>query len=164
MRIGRAWFYGLLILVSAQSELLAQESKPEEITIYQGPEVIKRAPPYYPRSGLQKGQEAWVDINFMVDVNGKTFAPVVTDSTGFKYFESAALGALKRYKYVLALDNGMPVEASESVRIRFEIEGGASAKKKFRLNYESFIEALNNESKEAADIALQNLSQVEGSV
>ncbi|MCY3884146.1 MAG: hypothetical protein OXG24_04435, partial [Gammaproteobacteria bacterium] len=78
----------LVVLSSTADETGApdpvKESATEvQIDSFEGPRLL--APfvrPVYPQSRLIAGEESWVELNFMVDSDGKPYEIVVTDSIG----------------------------------------------------------------------------------
>lgn len=82
-----------------------------------------RIQPDYPMSARQKGIEGWVDVQFSVGVDGSVRSPVVVASAPPQIFDSAALQAVKGWKYNPRIQDGKPVEkAGMRVRIRFDLE------------------------------------------
>ena len=79
--------------------------------------------PEYPRRPLVQGVEGWVLLEFTVDEIGRVVMPRVVESTPEGVFNTAALRALKRYKYRPRIVNGSPVKV-EGVRqlITFELQ------------------------------------------
>jgi protein TonB len=82
-----------------------------------------RIQPDYPMQARQKGIEGWVDVQFTVGADGSVRNPVVLDAQPKSIFDSAALQAVKGWKYNPKIEGGKPVErAGLRVRIRFELE------------------------------------------
>ncbi|CAG1007368.1 Protein TonB [Myxococcaceae bacterium] len=82
-----------------------------------------RIQPDYPISARQKGIEGWVDVQFSVSPNGSVRNPVVVASEPKSIFDSAALQAVRGWKYSPKIKDGKPVErAGLRVRIRFDLE------------------------------------------
>ncbi len=82
-----------------------------------------RIQPDYPMTARQKGIEGWVDVQFTVGSDGSVRNPVVVAAQPRSIFDTAALQAVKGWKYNPKLQDGKPVERPGiRVRIRFELE------------------------------------------
>lgn len=82
-----------------------------------------RIQPDYPVSARQKGIEGWVDVQFSVGSDGSVRNPVVVGAEPRTIFDSAALQAVRGWKYSPKIKDGKPVERSGlRVRIRFNLE------------------------------------------
>jgi protein TonB len=82
-----------------------------------------RIQPDYPIQARQKGIEGWVDVQFNVGSDGSVRSPVVLNAQPKDIFDSAALQAIRGWKYNPRIQDGKPVErAGLRVRIRFELE------------------------------------------
>jgi protein TonB len=82
-----------------------------------------RIQPDYPIQARQKGIEGWVDVQFTVGTDGSVRNPFVVDAQPKSVFDTAALQAVKGWKYNPKIQDGKPVErAGLRVRIRFDLE------------------------------------------
>jgi protein TonB len=82
-----------------------------------------RIQPDYPIQARQKGIEGWVDVQFTVGPDGSVRNPFVVGAEPPSIFDSAALQAVKGWKYNPKIQDGRPVErAGLRVRIRFDLE------------------------------------------
>ena len=82
-----------------------------------------RIQPDYPIKARQKGIEGWVDVQFTVGTDGSVRNPTVINAEPKTIFDSAAVQAVKGWKYNPKIQDGKPVErAGLKVRIRFELE------------------------------------------
>lgn len=82
-----------------------------------------RIQPDYPIGARQKGIEGWVDVQFSVGTDGSVRNAVVVDAEPRSVFDSAALQAVRGWKYSPKIKDGKPVErAGVRVRIRFNLE------------------------------------------
>jgi len=88
--------------------------------------LLKHAKPVYPLNELISYNEGMAEIEMMIDIEGKVFAPTVIRSTS-KRFEKVALAAARKYVYEPATYNGKPVQSRTSVRIRFLVSGEKEA-------------------------------------
>jgi TonB family protein len=127
-------------LALASGELKQLESEPG----YNPPKPIRRMPPVYPQKRLKKSQEGMVDVEFMVDENGKVFAPIVTQST-HSGFEDPALEAILKYQYKPAHIDSEIFKAATNIRITFLLDGSEDAVgQKFKSVYKRADKELNS--------------------
>lgn len=69
-----------------------------------------------PRGGEPAG---WVELSFVVGTDGRTRKVKVISASPSDRYESAALAAVKRWRFVPAMEAGRPVERRTAVRLRF---------------------------------------------
>lgn len=101
-------------------------------------EVAKYARAQYPAGMLAHQHAGMVDVYMMVDKKGRSFAPVIGQSTDPR-LEEAAIEATQRYQFIPAKLNGVPVESRYSIRIIFQIKNASdSVSPKFAKNYRRF--------------------------
>jgi len=129
----------------------------QELEVFVGPKgkVIKS--PNYPRREQQQGREGWVQLGMMISPEGKAYEVVVTDSTGNKAFEKAALNAVKKWVFQPALMDGVPIDAGSNFKIKFALSGAAGASSKFVRAIGRFKKHIANDDKEAADKELSSI-------
>ncbi len=92
----------------------------QQTNIFVKPDPIKRRPPIYPLKEVRSENAGLVEVDFMVDENGRTFEPLVTRSTD-KLFEKSALKAISKYEFKPGTRDGKPVASRSSIRLLFEI-------------------------------------------
>jgi TonB family protein len=116
------------VLAVCANAIVAQETssilRTEEIV---GAEPIERSAPDYPRRDLENGNVGWVAMSFMVSETGEVTDAMIQASSASKGLETAALAALRKWRYRPATVYGRPVESSLDTVIRFEQQVGASA-------------------------------------
>ncbi len=84
---------------------------------------LVRVNPEYPIRAAQRGIEGWVEVAFTISPTG-----TVTDAEVIGYypssvFNSAALRAIRRWKYNPKIENGKPVERpGVTVRLTFQLQ------------------------------------------
>lgn len=132
-----------------------------EVYVFKPPE-IDRVTPHYPEVMLDSNREAWVEVNFMVNTEGKAFEASVINSTGDDDFHKNALSAINNGLYIPATNNGEPIVGSMTVRVRFNIEGATGARSSFRRAYREFTTTLETASEEEASAALTLLTSIGG--
>ena len=98
---------------------------------------IERPAPRYPRSELGRGQQGWVQLNYVVTAEGRIVDPVVENSSGSQAFEEEALRTVNQWSYEPATWDGVPVQQCHTeVMITFALEGaGTGVTKKFSRRY-----------------------------
>lgn len=83
------------------------------------PQLTFAATPVYPNSIEARDIGGSVLISFTVDTRGRVAAARVARSSGHPEFDSAALAAVRRYRFSPALVSGRPVEWAFEKRITF---------------------------------------------
>lgn len=95
----------------------------DAVVLDRDPQPIVRIPPQYPRRAAQRGQEGFVVVEFTIATDGSVKDPRVVESSS-SVFESAAIAAVRRWKYNPQIVNGEPVERPGlRVTIDFQLEG-----------------------------------------
>jgi len=83
---------------------------------------LVRVDPEYPPRAKQQGIEGWVDLEFEITSVGTVQNPVVIGSQPALVFDSAAIQAVRRWRYNPKVENGVAVARSGvQVRLRFEM-------------------------------------------
>lgn len=150
---------GLIADESAATQEDEQPSEPNvEIDSFRGPVLLEHVVPVYPQRRLIKGEESWVQVNFMVDPEGKPYEIVVTDSIGHSSFKSAAIRAVKRWKYQPAIYNGEKIDAGVHYKLVFQIsDQPKGASDSFVKLQNALRQAVAEDNKEQADRYLKML-------
>lgn len=81
--------------------------------------ILRRADPEYPVQALEKLISGWVEMEFTVAKDGTVQNVVVVSSEPRRVFDSAALNAMRRYRFAPVLRDGQPVEQRATMRMRF---------------------------------------------
>lgn len=87
--------------------------------------LLSRKAPKYPSRALQRNLEGWVEVAFRIDTEGNPIDVVVKASEPSNVFESAAVRALKDWRFLPAMDiqTGQPVVTEmKSTRMNFKLE------------------------------------------
>ncbi|MAD48038.1 MAG: hypothetical protein CMQ53_01650 [Gammaproteobacteria bacterium] len=82
---------------------------------------LVRINPQYPRSELLAGVEGWVKVKFIVEPDGSVSSPQVVQSRPPRVFDSAALRAIKKWKFKPKVVNGVPVQQAGTQLIEFKL-------------------------------------------
>lgn len=113
--------------VSVAAADSGQEEQPAHAQLLDGVVLtparpLHRMEPHYPNAALERGQEGWVDISFVVDKDGSVVDPVIEKPSGNMYLDRAALAAVRAWQYAPATRNGEPVQQCEvRTRLTFTI-------------------------------------------
>jgi TonB family protein len=95
------------------SEILNQDdSKGDNEIAKTTPAILKYAIPAFPVKAEMDHVEGFVILKFIVTKDGDVENPEVLESVPPDYFETAALDALKKYKFKPATENGVQVDCT----------------------------------------------------
>lgn len=84
--------------------------------------VLTRAvAPAYPPVALRSRQSGWVVVAFTVDPEGRTRDITVIDAQPRRVFDSAAIDAVRRYRFTPAMSNGVAVATKRQQKIEFNL-------------------------------------------
>lgn len=81
--------------------------------------TVRRAAPDYPRQALQQLTSGWVEMEFTVTKEGSVRDVDVIGADPERIFDSAAVAAMRRYRYEPVLRDGAPIEQRARLRMRF---------------------------------------------
>ncbi len=87
------------------------------------PEAIAQPAPIVPASLKREGRSATVQVEFIVDSEGKVVAPYVTDSNDHA-FDDAAVAGVSRWRFKAGMRGGRRVNTRMRVPIVFTIKEG----------------------------------------
>ncbi len=82
---------------------------------------LVRIPPLYPPRALQLKKEGFVTMRFTINTDGTVRDIKVVQSEPPKLFESAAISALKKWKFKPKIENGKAVEQLGEQSITFTL-------------------------------------------
>ena len=99
----------------------------EHIPTLKAPKIIKRGPILYPGAALKRNQEGWVELETMVDRNGKPFDAVVVDAVGHAGFVRAAIRSLKRTTFEPGEYQGEKVDGVSRLKVVFSMHDNSAA-------------------------------------
>ena len=95
----------------------------EKISAFQPAISITQVEPKYPIIAAKAGAEGWVQMSYVIDVDGKVKDPVVEDFSGYKAFKRAALNAIEDWTFQPAIKDGKPTEQCHQ-RVQFDFTMG----------------------------------------
>ena len=82
---------------------------------------LVRINPQYPRNELLVGVEGWVKVRFTVEPDGSVSSPKVIQSKPPRVFDTAALRAIKKWKFKPKVVNGVAVQQDGTQLIEFKL-------------------------------------------
>jgi periplasmic protein TonB len=78
-------------------------------------------PPSYPRAARRRGMEGLVEINALVNRQGKVKEQRIYQSSGYTILDRAALKAVKKWRFTPGVKNGKIYEMWVKVPVRFQL-------------------------------------------
>ena len=159
-----AWLFFSSSLAADESATQETEQPSEptvEVDSFQGPRLLAPAArPVYPHGRLIAGEESWVQLNFMVDSEGKPYEIVATDSIGDSSFKNAAIRAVRKWRYRPASYNGKNIDAGARYKVIFQIEDQPNAvTRKFARIQNELRKAITEDDKDRADEYMKRLDR-----
>ena len=148
--------------VAANSQGLKAESALHIATVIDA-KVIKTRFPVYPISEERNGNEAWVEVSYVIDVDGSVAHALIVGSSGGRHFEDEVLKTLKKWKYQPAMSNSKAiVQCNNDIRFTFGISTNdvahkSGARKGFIRKYKKVIKQISANNLKKADILLTEL-------
>ncbi|MDB5971255.1 MAG: energy transducer TonB [Hydrocarboniphaga sp.] len=104
--------YSLAFLILATATQSARADSPAQ--------VVKQVSPDYPDKAVAHSVEGWVELEFVVDTDGKVRDVSVLNAEPAKMFESSAVRAIQKWVFSPALRNGAPVESQMRRKFTFK--------------------------------------------
>lgn len=104
--------------------LAAQRARAQAESNIIGAKSLKRLrspAPDYPPAALANNQNGWVDLLFVIRVDGSVSDPKVVAAEPAGIFEKAATDSIVRWRFAPVLRDGKPVEQRARLRVRFAI-------------------------------------------
>jgi len=162
--------YLILIIFGTMSGLaslpvFASENEANDITqveTFTPATLLETAAPNYPRINQRKGQEGWVEVNFMVDPNGKPYDITVADSSQNPHFEKEAIRAVEKFSFEPAQLGATKMDSGAAHRVTFELvdrhgKRNKGARRKFVTIFRKFEDAILNSDQTKAGTLLEKL-------
>lgn len=122
---------------------------------------VNQPAPGFPRKGIRRGQEGWVQMSFVVKADGSAIDPIIIDSIGGPGFERAARDIVSEWQFET---RESPFELpNNTIEIRFETEHGRDmATSNFMRRYRRIVTLLANEENEAARALVDQTQKLGG--
>src|SRR5579863_4504673 len=108
----------------APGDVSAPSQLPRRVRISQGVStglLIKKAPPNYPEKAREERIQGSVVLRAIISTKGAVTE--LTPVSGDPLLTSAAIKAVKKWKYKPYLLNGQPVEVETTVQVNFTLSG-----------------------------------------
>lgn len=142
----------------AQTTWPVRDEDTVELDLTSGPQPDGWIRARWPLKEAHRGKEGWVDLQFMIDTSGKPYEIVVTDSTGSKAFEAAAIRSSNKWSFKPAVSSaGELVEAGYSMRLYFYHWEIAGVSRRFRRSYQQVSAAIADGDRARSEAALGQL-------
>lgn len=163
-----AWILVCSVVCAASVPLFAQTAADEAITepaavpmgtgTYQPPKVRGSLyAPGYPVDVTSR-QEGWVVVSYMVDTKGRPYDVGVLAATGDEIFQREAIKAVARSSFYPAKFNGQPIDAVNTSKYTFTINGRPlGAGSDFIKAYKEILGFIEAGDRAGADDALRRL-------
>lgn len=151
---------GLSLALFALNSSAGEETTPAQVEVdsFKGPVLLDQVTPEYPINQLRAGEEAWVELYFMVDTDGKPYEVTAIDSIGHSSFRNAAIRAVKKWTYQPALYNGSNIDAGARFKVVFSIENQSRGASDWFVRLQKGLrQAISENEKEKADEYLNTL-------
>jgi TonB family protein len=137
-------FVTVAVLLTGVALASPAEAQNYDLKIYNtsvGAKPVDQKNPSYP-SGLRRGQEGWVSVNYVITADGMAADPVIVDSVGGGLFEESVREAVVDWRFE------PPGErlANNTTNVRFEIHLGRDmATSNFLRRYRRILTHLHRE-------------------
>jgi periplasmic protein TonB len=79
-------------------------------------------PPTYPPTALRRGEQGSVMLRVSVSPDGRPVAVDLAQTSGYPILDTAALAAVRQWRFNPAIQAGRPVAANAEVPVRFRLE------------------------------------------
>jgi protein TonB len=110
-------------LQNQQSANAVQKDSLQNKKVPEMPKLVKQTVPVYPEEARKKGIQGEIMVQILVGTDGSVKeATIVSNKTGSKDFEKAALDAVKQWKFEPGKLDGKPVEVNVVVPIKFKLD------------------------------------------
>lgn len=128
------------------------------IETFSPPVRLQATAPKYPQRQLKRGQEGWVQLNFMVDTQGTPYDITVIDSSNEGDFERHAIKAAEKWEYQPAEFDGTAIDAGETMFVTFALQGQTGAGRTFVRRYRSITKLIEKKDRAGVDSELEKMS------
>ncbi|SDT92429.1 TonB family C-terminal domain-containing protein [Verrucomicrobium sp. GAS474] len=86
------------------------------------PDYLRNPPPTYPESARRARQQGLVRLMVIVNEEGRPENIDVAGSSGYSDLDSAAVSAVRNWRFRPAMEGGTPVKSRVSVPVRFRLD------------------------------------------
>ena len=129
------------------------------LELYTAPMAADMSRPLYPANARHRDGEGWVNMQFMVDAEGKPYEVVITDATGHESLRAAAVRAIERSTFEPANLNGVPVDAGMRWKYTFMLEGMGPVDRATRTAHRNLTRAVRQGDKAKAEETMARIAE-----
>jgi TonB family protein len=86
------------------------------------PKPVKTVPPQYPETARQLDVEGPIVLQAVIGTDGSVLAPQPSKGVNNPDLVTAAMDAVRQWRYTPALLNGVPVEISTTITVNFRLQ------------------------------------------
>jgi TonB family protein len=107
------------------STLTAAETEAQQVSAYVNESTLTRTryvAPKFPEEARLRGIEGWVELHFLVGIDGAVGELAVAGAQPVGVFEQAALDAVRHWHYQPVVRDGEAVSQRARVRLRFTVQ------------------------------------------
>lgn len=108
--------------IKSAQDAAAAASKANEFVSASSLEITHYVPPEFPLAARQRAMGGWVDLQFMVMMDGSVGDISVVGADPAGVFEAPATEAVRKWKYQPILRDGKPINQRARVRVRFALQ------------------------------------------
>ena len=108
--------------IKSAQDAAAAASKSNEAVSASSLEITHYVPPEFPLAARQRAMGGWVDLQFMVMMDGSVGDISVVGADPAGVFEAPATEAVRKWKYQPILRDGKPINQRARVRVRFALQ------------------------------------------
>jgi TonB family protein len=141
----------LLLTCSAHAQTV-------QLDLATAPRAKGPIPVTYPVREADRNQEGWVQLDFMIDPNGRTYEVTVADSTGSKSFEAAAVQAAEKWQFEPAMLQDKPIDTSFRFKLYFDHPYAKGVRRDFSKEYDKAVAAIEGGDRKRAEATLARLT------
>jgi TonB family protein len=97
-------------------------SKANEVVAASSLEMTHYVPPEFPLAARERRMSGWVDVQFLVLMDGSVSNVAVVGADPAGVFETPATEAVRKWKYQPIMRDGKPINQRARVRVRFALQ------------------------------------------
>lgn len=108
--------------IKSTQEAAAAVAKADEVVSASSLQITHYVPPEFPLAARERAMSGWVDLQFMVMMDGSVGDIAVVGADPAGVFETTATDAVRKWKYQPILRDGKPINQRARVRVRFALQ------------------------------------------
>ena len=130
-----------------------------QIELYAAPKRLTFVQPYFPMVAREPGRDGWVQLQLMVDPQGKPYEIVVVDAIGHKSLRTAAIRSLQQSSFEPARLGSTPVHGAYQMKIVFSLTGRLDVSRRAQRNYDRLRRLVREGDREGADDVMADINR-----